>query len=190
MALPFDAKSQQAAGEAFPVVPGTSQDQNGFLRAAASQNGVLLYLSGSESGANNQFLWFDRAGKTSPAAVTGAAWEPAIFPDEKSFAYSRDADANSDIWLRDLIHGVDRRLTSDRSQNNTPVWSPKGDQIVFRSTRSGTQQIYWQAVNGVARLNCSPRRRKTSLPATGQEMAGSSCSTTTREAAGIFGCCP
>jgi len=94
-------------------------------------------------------VWFDRSGKTSSTGVTGPVWEPAIAPDERSFAYSRDSGSNSDIWARDLVHGVDQRLTSDASQNNTPVWSPRGDRILFRSSRTGNQQqIFVQSSSG------------------------------------------
>jgi Tol biopolymer transport system component len=113
----------------------------------ASAAGILLY-SGSGAARNN-IVWSDRSGKVSPIGVTGDVWEPAISPDEKTIAYSRKNGSVSDIWLRDLVHSLDQRFTSDHSENNTPVWSPKGDRIVFRSTRGGgQQQLYQQPASG------------------------------------------
>jgi serine/threonine protein kinase/Tol biopolymer transport system component len=148
MALPFDSESRQATGDAFPVAEGVSIDAFGFAATSASATGVLLYSGGGAAQKNN-IVWFDRSGRVTPTGLTGDVWEPAISPDEKTIAYSRNNGSTSDMWLRDLGHGLDQRFTSDRSENNTPVWSPKGDRIVFRSTRgSGQQQLYQQSANG------------------------------------------
>ncbi len=47
------------------------------------------------------------------------------------------------------MRGTDRRFTSDPSQNVTPVWSPKGDRVVFRSDRGGHPgDLYQKAADG------------------------------------------
>jgi Tol biopolymer transport system component len=148
MALPFDAESRQATGDAFPVTEGVSVDPNGLAAASASATGVLVYF-GSGAAQKNNIVWSDRSGKVTPTGLTGDVWEPAISPDEKTIGYSRNNGSTSDIWLRDVVHGLDQRFTSDRSLNNTPVWSPTGDRIVFRSTRgAGQQQLYKQSASG------------------------------------------
>jgi serine/threonine protein kinase/Tol biopolymer transport system component len=148
MVLPFDPESRQATGDVFPVVEGVFVDGNGMAAIGASTNGILLY-SGSGAARNN-IVWSDRSGKVSPTGLAGDVWEPAISPDEKAIAYMRNNGSASDIWLRDLVHSLDQRFTSDPSANNTPVWSPKGDRIVFRSTRGGglQQQLYQQSASG------------------------------------------
>jgi Tol biopolymer transport system component len=148
MALPFDPESRQATGDVFPVAEGVYVGPRGMAAMSASATGVLLYV-GSGAARKNNIVWFDRSGKVTPTGLTGDVWEPALSPDEKTIAYSRNNGSTSDIWLRDLGHGSDQRFTSDRSENNTPVWSPKGDRIVFRSTRgSGEQQLYQQSASG------------------------------------------
>jgi Tol biopolymer transport system component len=147
MALPFDPESRQATGDVFPVTEGVFVDA-GLAAASASATGVLVYFDSRAAGKNN-IVWSDRSGKVTPTGLTGDVWEPAISPDEKTIAYSRNNGLTSDIYLRDLVHGLDQRFTSDRSLNNTPVWSPTGDRIVFRSTRgAGQQQLYQQSASG------------------------------------------
>jgi serine/threonine protein kinase len=128
MAMPFDPESRQATGDVFPVAEGVYIDPLGMEATSASATGVLLY-SGNGAARKNEIVWFDRNGKVTPTGLTGNVWEPAISPDEKTIAYSRNNGSTSDIWIRDLGHGLDQRFTSDPSANNTPVWSPKGDAL-------------------------------------------------------------
>jgi len=158
MAAPFDATRAQPSGDVFPVAEGVSLTSNtDYVPATVSDNGVRLFQNVA-GGAHNQLVWYDRSGKLlGSVGSPGAVWEPAISPDATTVAYARDAvGSNSDIWLHDLIHHVERRFTADASQNNTPVWSPKGDRIVFRSTRSGQQQLYQKAASGTGREELLP----------------------------------
>jgi len=113
---------------------------------------VLLYASGT-SLSNNQIVWFDRAGKLlGTVGAPGPVMEPSLSPDEKIVAYQRKAGDNADLWLRDLERGTETRLTFAAS-NRDPVWSPRGDRIVFNSLRvdgksSNQRKLYQKAANG------------------------------------------
>ena len=171
MALPFDPESRQATGDVFPVAEGVYVGPRGMAAMSASATGVLLYV-GSGAARKNNIVWFDRSGKVTPTGLTGDVWEPALSPDEKTIAYSRNNGSTSDIWLRDLGHGSDQRFTSDRSENNTPVWSPKGDRIVFRSTRgSGQQQLYQQSASGTGQADALTKSPGVNSPANGPKTA-------------------
>jgi Tol biopolymer transport system component len=147
VAQPFDAASAQLSGGVFPVQDGVSRI-GAFMPVTVSANGLLIHGTGS-GGASNQIVWYDRTGKlVSQVSAPGEVWEPSISPDEKTVAFARFTGANSDIWLRDVATGVDRRLTTDASRNDTPIWSPKSDFIVFRSLRSGQQQLHRRAASG------------------------------------------
>jgi eukaryotic-like serine/threonine-protein kinase len=157
MAQPFDAASGQLAGDAFPVAEGVSLIATMFAPVTASENGVLLFLSGGTGGVNNQIVWYDRSGKSlGLVGAPGGVWQPALSPDERMVAYARVAGSNSDVWLHDLTHDVERRFTADASQNDTPIWSPKGDRIVFRSNRSGPQQLYQKPASGTGQEELLP----------------------------------
>ena len=63
-------------------------------------------------------------------------------------AFRRLTRATIDVWLRDLVRGTDRRLTSDGSFNAQPFWSPKGERIVFLSNRGGHRNLYQKLASG------------------------------------------
>jgi eukaryotic-like serine/threonine-protein kinase len=150
MARPFDARSAQTAGDVFPVAEAVSLTTNGtYAPVAASENGVLLFLTGGSVGAFNQLVWFDRTGKLlGPIGAPGAVFEPAISPDEKSVAFRRQAASGANLWVRDLNRGTEQRFTTDPSVNFSPSWSPKRDRIVFGSNRGGNANLYIKAANG------------------------------------------
>jgi Tol biopolymer transport system component len=159
MAQPFDSSKGQLSGEAFPVAENVVEPNLPFFApATASENGLMLYWSrGAAATGTNQIAWFDRAGKVLDTITpVSDVWEPAIAPDERTVAFARFTGANADIMLRDLTHGVDRRLTSDVSRNDTPIWSPGGDRIIFRSTRNGQQQLYVRNTNGTGKDELLP----------------------------------
>src|SRR5262249_19131986 len=83
-------------------------------------------------------------------SVPGSVFMPAISPDEKEVAFVRSGGGGNDIWLRDLSRATDTRLTSDGRQNFAPVWSPKGERIVFTSNagQRGFVALYQKPANG------------------------------------------
>jgi eukaryotic-like serine/threonine-protein kinase len=154
MAQPFDAGSLQTSGDVFPVAEGMSlANGNNFAPVSASDNGVLLYWTGGVGGGpgSGQVVWYDRGGKAEAVGTPGNVLQPAISPDEKTIAFARGpGGASRDIWLRDLVRGNERRLTTDGLNNQVPFWSPKnGDRIVYRSSRGGHPgDLYLKASSG------------------------------------------
>jgi Tol biopolymer transport system component len=65
--------------------------------------------------------------------------------------YRRVFVPQHDLWLRDLTRGTEQRLTNSAPSNVAPFWSPKGDRIVFASSRSGTLNLYQKAANGTGK---------------------------------------
>ena len=78
----------------------------------------------------------------------------ALSPDGKRFVtqrrpLARAGEARGELWITDLEHSTDTRLTTDASNNQYPVWSPDGSQVVFTSDRKGgTMNLYQRASNG------------------------------------------
>jgi Tol biopolymer transport system component len=94
--------------------------------------------------------WYDRSGKLlGTVGAPGPVWDPAISPDEKLIVFRRQTASGSDLWLRDLALGPEQRFTTVLSFNIAPFWSPSGDRVVFRSTRSGgSGNLYQKAASG------------------------------------------
>ena len=152
MARPFDLAKLDFTGEAVPVAEGVQFDpiySNGVF--SVSENGVLLYQTGSATSARLIGL-FDRSGK--PLGNVGEAapyFSPRVSPDGKRVAYML-IDAKSgkgDIWIHDIASGNRTRLTVDPSRSIGPVWSRDGTKIAYYSTRSGKPVIYVKAVDGM-----------------------------------------
>ncbi len=150
MAQPFDADELQLTGEPFPVAEHLAYNL-GLGRGAfsVSQSGVLAYRSGS--GALNQPLWFDRAGKQIGSLGTnGLYFTVELSPDQKRAAVNRvdTQTGTNDIWLFDLLRGIPTRFTTDPAGDSNPLWSPDGSRIVFTSGRDGNSNLYQKTASG------------------------------------------
>src|SRR5262249_33556214 len=119
MAQPLDVVTTQIAGEVFPVAEGVGSAQNVYSPVSVSDNEILFYWTGgSLGGGNAQMVWYDRNGKDPKLeGGPGGILMPAISPDEKMIAFSMASPSGRDIWLRDLVRGNPRRLTTDASLN-------------------------------------------------------------------------
>jgi Tol biopolymer transport system component len=53
-----------------------------------------------------------------------------------------------DIWLTELARGSTSRVTSGPMINASPLWSPDGARLVFRSNRRGLIELYQKSAFG------------------------------------------
>jgi eukaryotic-like serine/threonine-protein kinase len=139
LAQRFDSSRLETTAEAVPVAEQVDSRYAGagvnVGYFSASQNGVLVYTSGrAPTGA--QLTWFDRTGKRLETA--GAATELgalSLSPDETRVAFTRrDLQAGHYfLWTRDLVHGVESRLTTSRlpPYGGGPTWSADGTHIYY-----------------------------------------------------------
>lgn len=144
MAVAFDPKTLNVSGEPRVIAEDVlASDSNHRFEFSASQNGRLLYRSGS---ADSQLTWVDRSGKQ-----LGTLGDPRrigfifrISPDQQRvIAEQNDADGRSDdLWIFDSARGVTTRFTFDPAGDLRPVWSPDGSRIAFASMRTGLGEMY------------------------------------------------
>ncbi len=151
MAQPFDEKSFQLTGDAFPIAERVQFDL-GSVRAifSISENGVLAFQSGFARG-NAQLTWFDRSGKqTGQVGERDFYGQPRLSLDGQKLALViLDPQAGgTDIWLYELARNVPTRFTFDPAFETWPLWSPDGSQIVFTSNRKGQYDIYEKPSSG------------------------------------------
>src|SRR5262245_34034538 len=92
-----------------------------------------------------------------------ANWSNIRFsPDGTRIAMDINDGAKDDVYVYDSARDTLTRLTIHASANNMPLWTPDGRRIVFRSTRDGGFNIYWQRADGagdVQRLTVSDGRQ-------------------------------
>ena len=63
-------------------------------------------------------------------------------------AYVSRFDNKFDIFIMDLQNRQSYRVTRNQGSNETPCWSPDGEQLTFASDRGGSWQIYAVNKNG------------------------------------------
>jgi hypothetical protein len=144
----FDVAAGSLIGEPIKLTDQVQFD--GALNnigASASSTGLIAYRVGSPS----ELLWVDRTGRTlGTVALPDPAPQncPEISRDDRQVAFDRTIGGNRDIWVAELARGVTRRVTTDSGIDATPVWSPDGTRIAFRSNRSSVNQIYVKPASG------------------------------------------
>ena len=151
VAQPFDAKAMKTTGEPVPLAEQIGTDSVGLARFSVSRDGVLAYRTG-ESG--NRMVWVDRSGKELEVLGDPAEYgEPRLSPsgDRLAFDLLDPRAGKDDIWIRDLARGVNSRFTFAPGNNFAPLWSPRGDTIVFSSDREGSSGLYEKAVERTGR---------------------------------------
>ena len=122
-------------GEQVSVVAG------GVGRAALSRSGTLVYQRGATVG---QLSLIDTGGAQHTLLPEAKAYiGPRFSPEGRRVAVSID----SDIWIYDLTSATTTRLTTV-GRNDRPEWTPDGQRVLFRSTREGVDDLWWQAADG------------------------------------------
>jgi eukaryotic-like serine/threonine-protein kinase len=152
MAQRFDANSLSLTGEAMPLAEHV--DVNTVINQAiftVSENRVLVYQTGGESGDVVRLSWVDRSGKPNGEIETqGLYFDPAISPDghKLAFAIAPTGGGNFNIWVLDLLRGTRMRLTFSAGVDRAPAWSSDGRSIAFVSRGGGLFHVYQNASDG------------------------------------------
>lgn len=134
----FDVDRLALAGEPEPIAEQVGSQ--GALGLFAVSPQVLAYRNGRSvtGGINNQLTWLDRAGQPAGRLGDPGPYESAfISPDFTHVATTFMAIENRDVVTFDIERGLPVRFTSGPEIESNPVWSPDGQQVVFRSGSGG-----------------------------------------------------
>ena len=149
-AVPFDVATKTVAGKPVSLAdvdPAIAAD-NGAANYAVSNNGTLVFSS-PPARALQALEWVDRQGDRERLAVEPRDYGYArVSPDGSRIAVERWTRGNRDIWILDLKRLTQVQLTTGPTEDMLPVWSADGTRIFFASNRSGTFDVYSQAVDG------------------------------------------
>ena len=121
MAHAFDTKHLSLSGDVAPIAQGVLVNAP-YSRAmlSLSDNGILAYGGAPSVAEPSRLRWLDRTGKQiGTVGDPGTYANPRLSPDGKKLAVVvGDASrAATDIWIYDLQHGDNTRLTFDASLN-------------------------------------------------------------------------
>ena len=139
----FDTARLEIRGEPFTVAEHVGRSTGFNVGASASGTGILAYAAAVLQ--QGRLTWFDRAGNSlSSVGVEGDYSDFRLSPNGQMLAASLvdPKGWNPDIWLIDPTRGGSSRFTFGSGLNATPVWSPDGTRIVFRTNRNGMTEFY------------------------------------------------
>ena len=150
MAQPFDDRALKLTGDPFAVAQEVGFLPNYFRAAfAISQNGVVAFQQGVTREA--QLVWMDREGnRLGTTGILDHYGFIRLSPDDTKLAVTLvdPGSGTSDIWIFDVARNVKSRLTFDDANDNDPIWSPDGSEVVFTSRRTGSGDLYKRKANG------------------------------------------
>jgi Tol biopolymer transport system component len=148
-AQPFDATRLIVTGRpviAAPRVIGNQQYHGAF---DVSASGMLVYQPMSPT--ISRPVWVDRRG--APIETVGSAddyIDVELSPDGRKIAFARTDPKYGvpNVWIRDLTSGQETRMTSSHSYESSPLWSPDGSRLIFRSAMTGLSDLFIKDVAG------------------------------------------
>ena len=111
-----------------------------------------LYQAGA-SVVGSRLTWVDRGGKSLGVVADRANYgDIELSPDgtQASVSVQSGERPTRDIWLVDLTRGLRTRFTFDPAMEQSTIWSPDGNRLVFNSTRAGRSDLYQKSFTGTA----------------------------------------
>lgn len=154
VAQALDAASLVLSGESFSlpdqptVILDPAQSFTGGKVVSASRHGSLAYFS--DAVGNTSATWFGASGEVAGTVrlPEGQYSGVSISPDgTRAVVVRSTSPTESSLWLVDLEHGGAVPLTTGAGRNDSPVWSPDGQRIVFASDRDGPQDFFVKNVS-------------------------------------------
>jgi Tol biopolymer transport system component len=150
VAQPYDSNRATVTGSPIEIADRLASDPPARSGGpfAVNGSGVIAYRSASP---DSRLLWFDRWGRQLDAFPGAGDWHhPRLSPDEKSLAIEKTdpSTGRHTLWIFDLLRGTTSRLIADPFGAHYPLWSPKGERIVFASNRLGGLSLFVMRSDG------------------------------------------
>ena len=149
MALPFDlARLQVAGGPAVTLVEQVWEGGAEGAQFAVSDAGTMAYVSSHPHRYERRLAWIDRQGKVeSLSAPPRPFYDPRISPDGQEIAVSSE-EATERVWTYNFARATLTPLTPASVSSQAPAWMPDGTRVVYRGSREGFRNLFWNAANG------------------------------------------
>ena len=146
----FDAERLELTGQ--PVVVAEDGGRNtAFMSAvSASRTGIVAYAGIIPR--IGRLTWIDRSGSAlaSAGVPDGDYTDFRLSPDESRLAASLyNVKTNAlEIWLTDLARRGAFRWAPPGLITASPLWSPDGERVTFRSNRHGVIEFFERSAAG------------------------------------------
>ena len=150
-AIAFDPETLSVSGGPVPLLQGVVRiGATGFAKYAVSEDGTLVYATGTVTSEIRELVWVDREGREEPIDAPARAYtSPRLSPDGTKVALN-PRDQDQDIWVWDLVRETLTRLTFDPGQDRQPVWFPDSTRIAYASQQAGAggDGLFWRTADG------------------------------------------
>ena len=150
VAQAFDASSLTLSGEAIPL--GVQVTVASTLNPALAVSTAGALVGWNNTGDSSDLVWHDRRGnRLGTAGASDRYVDFRLSPDDRRLAVSRlDARTDTiDLVVFDLLNrAAPTSLSSSPQTDASPIWSPDGLRLVFRSNRQGVHDLFERAANG------------------------------------------
>jgi dipeptidyl aminopeptidase/acylaminoacyl peptidase len=123
------------------TTPDVGTSERFSSQPAWSPNGSQIAFR-SDRRDNNGDIWIMDAGGTNVRPLIQTAGDeryPAISPDGTRIAYRSDVDGDDEIYVAGIDGRVATKLTSNRSYDSAPQWSPDGRRLAFERGPPGAR---------------------------------------------------
>jgi Tol biopolymer transport system component len=130
------------------LVESIATSSNFYGAFSSSNNGVLAYATTVPPG---ELAWIGRDDqRLGVAAGPGQYVDFQLSPDSRYLAVAElePQSDRADLRLIDLVRGGNLRLTTSPATDASPVWSPDGTRLAFRSNREGQHDLYVRQAAG------------------------------------------
>lgn len=158
VAHPFDADRLALTGDPEPVTDRLRYfymtGQAEFSASRTADQPVIAFHGGPWE---SRIQRYGRSGETLGPLTEPAAFDQLrISPDGTRAVVDvlDPANGGRDLWLYDLRTTASRRLTLHPADEQDPVWSPDGREILYRSDENGPPDLYVRSADGSG----TPRR--------------------------------
>jgi eukaryotic-like serine/threonine-protein kinase len=151
-------------GDPVVVAERVGSSASFYGAVSASRTGVIAYATG---GTTSDLVWRARDGgqPIGRPVASGVQVDFRLSPDGRAVAIAElDPETGStNVTVLDFTRGERRRVTSARGNDASPVWSPDGERLVFRSNREGSMhdlystQIRAPGAQGLIQIQTSNR---------------------------------
>ncbi|HEX5214712.1 MAG TPA: hypothetical protein VFV98_04585 [Vicinamibacterales bacterium] len=141
----FDAGGLEVSGPVLTIADRVRHRYGMAHKAefSLSATGLLAVRGGTED--TNRLVWLDRSGGEPIAIFSDGAWHsnPTLAPDGASFLATISSGRGQDsLWRFDVATGEKVRVTLAGAIDVAPVWSPRGDSVLFASIRNRHMQVF------------------------------------------------
>ena len=158
MKIGFDERTLSPRGEAAAVMERIFTWGEAAL-VEPSSTGMLAYYQSAEAqqtpqtqstmAVPNRLVVVSRDGTARPIELPERTFsDPRVSPDGTRLVV-HGFETGRDNWVADLRRGTLMRLTFDPGEDETPIWTPDSNWIVYTSTRADVPRaIYRKAADG------------------------------------------